>query len=1339
MPTESPARDVPALQGMRLAKLTVAGFKSFADKTEIRFDEPIVGIVGPNGCGKSNVVDAIKWVLGDQSPKSLRGGAMMDVIFNGSSKRRPSGMASVTLTFDNPVLEMADGGWAMADGTPPPVEAGVHRESNDHPQGEPSQTPAGAEHPPSAIHHPPSGRRPLPLDTDQVAITRQLYRDGTSDYLINNQRARLRDIKELFMDTGIGTDAYSIIEQGKVARMLEANGAERRQIFEEAAGVARFKARKKEATRKLERTEQNLALVRSRLEDTQRRLRSVKMQAARARSYQEYQGRLRELQLTHAIAEYHKLTRELNALQEQLEQAEADRAVAARKLAEHEHAVQDAEQERDAVAGRLKQFDHQRLEQQSAKEKAEQQQAFAQRTLDETAEQMQRDTQRLDDLASRVARLNDEKREQADEIARFETQQADSKQRLEDAQNRHRTLQQQLHEQRASLEDEKNGLLDLLRRVTDLKNQITSLDSFADSLTANREKIEQRTGDVAQQLERLLQERDDTDEKLGEASSLIDEQQSQLNERRDLAGKFGDQIKTLTDRLAQQRERRATLDSRRQVLREMEGNLEGIADPVKAVLAQAATAPKPSAEERGDEASDQVTNDNPFAFVRGVVAELIDADVEHAALIEAALGENQQALVVDRLGELCGHETDNARAALAGRVTFLALDQPPLPDVAPHANAGPSPTLAADLVRYPDWLGPVVWRLLGRTIVVEDLDRALVLRATLPDGYRFVTKRGEVLDEQGRVHAGPLGAASGAGGVISRRSELNSLESQLREIDALIASDGSTLSALSDQASHLEGVTASLQQSIHEATNSKVQLDSRRQHLQGQIEQLERERPTLAAEQEAIHAKLRDAQQKRTGHDAQVQQLESDSAQREARRAALESSIADQAAKAEEAGEQVTTLRIEASTLAEQHAAALKQSRQLEIAAADAQRQHDTLKAQLAGYEQRTAQLREQAEQAVADAQDAQSKLDELITQCELAERKVAAAEETLTETREAVKTRRAEVESLDAALNTHRVQQAQFQTKLDGVRQRSHEQLELEIEDAYRQRLGEYEAEPDQIDWDAVTSEIDELRGKIARLGNVNLDAIQEQDQLEGKQDELEDQVKDIELAERELRELIERINVDSRKRFEDTFYQVRDAFAGQDGMFRRLFGGGRAELYLEPDENGHTDVLESGIGINAKPPGKEPRALSQLSGGEKTMTAIALLMAIFKSRPSCYAILDEVDAALDEANVERFTNIIKGFLDKSHFIVITHHKRTMQACDVLYGITMQERGVSKRVKVNFDQVGTDGKISDDAVAAQDEQDATEPEASAPGPDDAPSRREQLASMREPEPVTAE
>ena len=1324
---------------MRLAKLTLAGFKSFADKTEIPFNEPIVGIVGPNGCGKSNVVDAIKWVLGDQSPKSLRGGAMLDVIFNGSAKRKPAGMASVTLTFDNPVIpaEQAVEVPAMppvAESAEPADSAEPDSAQSDNPDGDPVAVSAGPARPPRA----------LPVDTDQVAVTRQLYRDGTSEYLINNQRARLRDIKELFMDTGVGTDAYSIIEQGKVARMLEANAAERRQIFEEAAGVSRFKARKKEALRKLDRTEQNLALVRQRLEDTEKRLRSVKMQAARARSFQEHSAKLKDLQLTYSLAEYHRLSAKLEEITETLEQAEADRVAAQRAFDQHETSVVEAEAEHAAVAQRAAQLDRARNEQQSVRGQAQQAQTYAQTTLADVTGQIERDQGRLDGLSSRRDELAAEAADHAESLATLEAEQAKGKQRLDEAQAEHTRLQHELNEKRSRLDDEKSGLAEMLRRTNKLQNEIASIDTFEKSLLGTQESLGNREAELAQKLETMLTQRDTAGGQLTEAIALIDAESAKLAEQKALAGRFGDQQRQLSERLAENRERRAELDSRRNVLQEMEDRLEGVSDPVKAVLARA-------------------SDDGEFELVRGLIAELIDCDVDRAAVVEAALGDHQQALVVDRLADLCSGDTGTAaRAALGGRVSFLALDQPPLPDVAAVPALAAQVPCVIDLVRYPAWLGPVAWRLLGRTLVVRDLDTAMMLRAGLPAGYRFVTEDGELLDAECRVIAGPVSSASG-GGLISRRSELSALQNQLTELDAIISSDAATLATLSQQAAHLEEVTGQLQQSIFDANGVKVELTSRLDGLAGQIGALEKERPKLAAEAEQVHQQLKDADTKRAAHRTEADTLAAQAAERESRQAELQEAIDAAQTAAEAARESVTGLRVIAGQRSEQLSAAQRQSRQFEVAAADVARQHTQLSDELSAHHRRIDELKATAETAEAEAAEAGRKLDELITQCELIASKVTVAAESLAGLKGASDERRAAVDSLDKQLHKAQMTQRELEVKSEAVTQRCHDQLGLDVAVAYADRmnpkptaLAELKSDEqvaaeearaaetpaiDDIDWDTIQDEMKELQGKIARLGTVNVDAIDEEEQLADTQDELGDQVKDIEEAERQLHALIERINDDSRTRFIETFEQVKENFAGDQGMFRKLFGGGRAELELETDENGNVDVLESGISIRAKPPGKEPRGLSQLSGGEKTMTAVALLMAIFKSRPSPYAILDEVDAALDEANTERFINVIKGFLDKSHFIVITHHKRTMMGCDTLYGITMQERGVSTRVSVDMKDVGADGTLAPSAGTVVEEASAPAP---APAPvDDAepesesepesepqPSSRAQLAAM---------
>ncbi|MBX2853180.1 MAG: AAA family ATPase, partial [Phycisphaeraceae bacterium] len=1004
---------------MRLAKLTLAGFKSFADKTEIDFDRPIVGIVGPNGCGKSNVVDAIKWVLGDQSPKSLRGSAMMDVIFNGSAHRKPSGMASVTLTFENPTLE-TEPVPTLSDG--------------DAPGAESSETAT------AAITAPIN--RILQLDADEVAVTRQLYRDGTSEYLINNKRVRLRDIKELFMDTGIGTDAYSVIEQGKVARMLEANAAERRQIFEEAAGISKFKARKKEAERKLDRTEQNLALCRQRLEDTERRLRSVKMQAARARSFQEHKARLGELQLQYALAEYHKLSTELVEVNDQLEQAEADRSAAARELAKQEGALSDAEVERQAIADKLKRIEQERIQKEADKQQQDQKRQFAESTLGDVKLQIKRDADALEELDEKKRRYAAELEDLQSQVAELEQQKTDGESRLEDARQTYQTLQAEVAEAQSTLEDEKRGVNQMLRRAQSLQSEVRSLDTFKENLASTREKLDARSGQIAEQLEAMLTNRDDLTAKLSEAEALLAQETGQLDSQKQLAGKFGEQISQLTARLADHKEKRSSLQSRQGVLQEMQDNLEGISDPVKAVLAQAAD------------------SDSPFALVRGMLAELIEADIDNAKLIETALGENQQTLVVDRLADICSSTSGKAVIdSLGGRVALLAIDQPPIPPI--HADAEKRSAQASgipaqriiDLVRYPDWLGPIVWRVLGRTLVVRDLDTAMLLRHVLPDGYRLVTKTGELLDAEGKVHAGPINAGSAAG-LISRRSELALLHAELHELEALIASDQHTLSALSGQASHVEEVSSQLQKSIYDLGASRAELTSRLDGITGQIETLEKEQPTIAEEAEQIHAQLREAADKRESHAQEHERLEAESEQKQQAIASIELQISAKREQAESAREEVTTLRVAAGQVAEQLSAAQRGARQHEVAAADVARQHAKVEQQLAGYRQRIGELEQQRDTAANAAASLDAELQGLITQCESVTESLAEFESSMQSTRDAVKSHRADTARLDSAVHKLEMSQREHEVKADAVKERTHEQLEINLVERYNEML---------------------------------------------------------------------------------------------------------------------------------------------------------------------------------------------------------------------------------------------------------------------------------------------
>ncbi|MDX1682280.1 MAG: AAA family ATPase, partial [Phycisphaeraceae bacterium] len=722
-------------------------------------------------------------------------------------------------------------------------------------------------------------------------------------------------------------------------------------------------------------------------------------------------------------------------------------------------------------------------------------------------------------------------------------------------------------------------------------------------------------------------------------------------------------------------------------------------------------------------------------------------------VVEAALGAHQQALVVDRLADLCDTRGREAIEALSGRVQFLALDQSPVAGPpTPPAPAGITARPVLDLVRYPQWLGPLVRRLLGKTLQVRDLDTAMMLRALLPAGYRFVTARGQLLDADGRVTAGPSTQADEGAGLIRRRSELAALAEETGELDRQIEADQSRLAELGDHASHVADVTQKLRESLQEAQRLRIELTSKIDTLDDRIAQLEKEQPVIAAETEQIHEKLNRARADQTQKRERAEAIDARREERQQAIASLREEIERLAEEVESGRESVTNQRVEAGRIKEQLTAAERNRRDIEVARSDIQRQREGLQQQLAGRRQRINDLEETLEQATREAAEAGQRVKELEEAVEGVLKQVVESDARLRRIREGLAEHRETLEEIESKAHDVQVRKREIEVKIEAVEERATEQLGMDIAAVYRERLeairegrpaegsfgppapdgyhpatdedvsaeeDDEEADADEeaapinpfdIDWNEVEAEISELRGKLDRLGNVNLDAIEEQDELEEEYEVLGGQVEDIEQARDDLERLISEINEESRTRFQETFEQIRENFAGTNGLFRKLFGGGRADIVLEPDEEtGEIDVLESGIEIRAKPPGKEPCSIRQLSGGEKSMTAVALLMSVFKAKPSPFCILDEVDAALDEANVERFTQVFESFLDVSHFIVVTHHKRTMQQCRVLYGITMQERGVSKRVAVNFEDVGAGGRISDDAVRRQNEVDEVE------------------------------
>jgi chromosome segregation protein len=1244
---------------MRLKKLVLNGFKSFADRTEFVFDSPITGIVGPNGCGKSNVVDAFKWVLGEQSAKSLRGDAMLDVIFNGSSVRKASGMAEVVLVFENPLRE---------DGT-----------------------------------------RLLNVETEEVSVGRRLFRDGTSEYQVNNSSSRLKDIKEMFLDTGVGVDAYSVIEQGRVAALLEANPAERRLIFEEAAGISKFKAKKKEAVRKLEKVDQNLVRVNDIVEEVERRLRSVKLQAGKARSYNEYSTRLRELRLQYALQEYHQHATQLADYEQKQAEAAGHLEEISGQLAQAQNDLAVNRQEFDQLSQTRQRTQHELVQAKADVHSAQQRQQFARQQLEQIAEQLEQFEHDRAAIEEKAAEVASHLEEQTGALESFTAELNEHRATVAERQEQFREGQHQLNQAVQEIERNKNAILDLMRRLAQTNSRLGAIEIERKNIAAQQERVAQRRRVVVEELEVLTTARAELDQKLDSAKAHIAEQQQALENKRQEAAALGQQIGQISEQLGAAREHRSGLVSRQRLLSDLEAKREGVSEGVKSVLRQ---------------------REQKFSFIRGLVADVLRVDVEHASTIEAALDGRDQLLVADNLEAVVAAR--EAFEELEGRVNVLSGGTGVSPVSSDERNHGRDAhatcdydwnqhpyrvRLAIDLVRFDAADAPIARHLLGKTIIVEDLATAAALHKEAPQGFRYVTTSGEVIEADGTFRAGPLTASMG---LLSRRSELEAIGHQVAEVDQRIAELTARLTEGNSQAKSLEAGQNELRNAIYQANETKVELTSSIAQNNDKQSSLKREQPVLERELSQFLeniGKLAAEEQKLAETKAA---LDGDQAARQQKVEELAASQKEIEEHLRQWNEELTIKRVLLGQIQEKQLAAQQQVQRLTATRAELSQQAQRIAQSAESFTGRRGSVEREMTTAAEKEQMLVEQQKHLAAIVEDLEHKVADVTNivrTLTGQVETTREAHAQVEQ-----ESHQLQMkvAELRVRLESSVQRTLDELQLDLPVQYAEaQAAEGGYIPADMDWEGVAEEIKELREKIHRLGNVNVEAIAEQEELETRSTFLADQLRDLAESKTQLEELIETINNESGVRFEQTFNAVREHF---QAMFRKIFGGGSADVFLETEvqekvkrevtkEDGSVvtvdecitrkvDVLEAGIEIIARPPGKKPVSISQLSGGEKAMTCISLLMSIFKSKPSPFCILDEVDAPLDEANNQRFGMLIQEFLETSQFIVITHHKRTMQIADVLYGVTMQEQGVSKRVAVKFDQVDSQGRIDEHAAA---------------------------------------
>ena len=1181
---------------MFLKRVVLHGFKSFVDRTELDFGPGMTSIVGPNGCGKSNVLDAIRWVLGEQSAKTLRGARMQDVIFGGCRTRKAANFAEVRLTFDN--------------------SAGF-----------------------------------LARDEAEVVVGRILYGNGDSEYQINGNTCRLKDVRELMLDTGVGVDAYSMIEQGRVDALLKANPTERREIFEEAAGISRYKARRVEAQRKLERSQNNLLRLNDLVDELEKRLRSVKLAAGKARRFQELDGRLRELRAGFSLAEYHRLEQSRAVLRSRFDAlhdvVNAKRAGLAQRDAaatEVDAALLKLDEQIQAAEAELRQ---------AQAEASAMEERIAQGALRIEELQSGRDRQRTHatDADTRAAQLEERFSEENHRIAELrETEQAASE-RVAATEAQRREIGAALRATRETLEQARSAAFEAARRAALLAN--------------NRHTLEQEQRRQEVEILRLAQRRSESEERLAQTrrrGENLAADERRLLEQADVlaadvkeldraAASLQAERARLEDAMAVEKERRGGVSSRLRLLEEMEARREGVQRGARWVL-------------------EWDTQARESAGVVGLVADLMRIDDPRVRALQPVLARFETDVVVRRLEPFLQAVAAQADAP-PGPVSIIALDR--LPRIEPimiDRGAAGFVAGALDWTLTSDRDAPLAERLLRHVTIFERIEHVLSAEPPPAEGLTLVTLDGHVYDGWGRL---TVSAGAEAEGLISRKAEIRQLGGELDEIETRLERAARRRNELESQHSDQQTQRGGL---LDELAGAQKRHAEARHALARASEDAAR----LSQEVEALNAEIAAGERSADELLARTATCEAEREASEARRAALEREVEQRAAGLREqeasearAAEALTQAQVEAGRTTERREAGESALRDLREQVQRLRAEHDAAAQEAERMAQRMADAARELERSRARRAELAA-LVEAREQAALARRQARQALRRKAEAFSATARRlQDEIDQVESAQRSTELELREAEIRRENLVTRVQEELSISLERVYR------DYEHAEQDWDAARSEMEALREKLERLGHVNLDAITELEELTPRFENLTRQRADLVSSIAQLEQLICELDDESRARFLQAFEEIRENFGG---LFRKLFGGGKADVVLLDAEN----PLECGIEIVARPPGKEPKSISLLSGGERTMAAVALLFAVFKRKPSPFAILDEVDAALDESNIDRFNSMLQEFLAQSQFVLITHNKRTMQNADTLYGITMEEPGVSKRVSVRFD-----------------------------------------------------
>ena len=1240
---------------MRLKSLKLHGFKSFANRTEFEFHPGVTGVVGPNGCGKSNVVDAIRWVLGETSAKALRGGEMADVIFNGTDKRKPVGMAEVTLTLSD------------CEDT-------------------------------------------LGLEFNEVALTRRVFRDGKSEYRLNGNICRLKDIHELLMDTGIGRTAYSIMEQGKIDLLLSSRPEDRRTVFEEAAGITKFKSQKREALRKLEYTEANLLRVTDIIEEVKRQINSLNRQAGKARRYQELLVDVKTLDTHFSHRKFEEFDAERSELSTSIKSLSGEISESQNSISEKEQAIITARNSLSSLEGDISKRREQLIDNQNKINSSKSRIEFNNERQTELNNLI---TQNSEDISKTQETLSKEKTDldsTSESLLRITENLDHQKQQLRDHEKKTVDLREKRSSLELNLQETSESKANKLAHLARIKAELGSFSSMSET---DNERINQIVGQITginkEHTERQTEFFGVNEEMSGASESLQD-----LKTKLSLAEKeFQNAInqkEILNENLSKFHRELAKKESRLQVLKALLVDGEGLGKGTQAVLDNLKT-----------------NTQNQFKAY-GLLSSFIEVDPDYIPAIEAALGSHLQSILVS-------DETiaENAIETLSknrlGRASIV-----PENFVAP-ASARQLMTLptgveawAIDKVRSTETVSSLIEQLLENTFIVKDIKTAIALRKDFPS-YSFATLDGNIISSSGFITGG-AGESGEASSLLARLNEIKELETEtstlndnlgehqmkFQEIETLVSTSSKKVDTCRSQ---LQSATIT-----HSTLEGKKSLLEReREGLESKLLNMQQEQNGLLRRQENAETKLQTLKDSEQDLNSSIESMNLqisgiESSAEEAKRQEIDS--------IELLSELRTAMAVEEKSqqsLQEQKAPITERMSGLESAISRRVSEVTSYKERIEQSKTENVSLVDQISSLNQQLQSLDTALEEVTNQRESRAENVGNAENTLRDARrkiaklteqkskEEVKKTQIDlrIESLCSTIrqrysleldhfnpDSHTLLCAiEDQKKSRSLREKRRAAKETKLEsdiDADQendQSIDEKESSntqsipqipgEDQPDWDFVESVIDELKQKLDSMGPVNIEAIEEFESLQERYDFLNKEHNDLTSSKDSLHKVINKINRETKNRFADTFEEIRKNFSI---VFKELFGESARANLIMLDES---DPLESGIDIIAKPPGKKPQSITLLSGGERAMTAVALLFSIYMVKPSPFCVLDELDAPLDESNIGRFIKLLDRFTKESQFVIVTHNKRTMSRCEVMYGVTQEEFGVSQLIGMKF------------------------------------------------------